>query len=232
MAVCASKSGTRGEASLAGDFLASLTGHASTSLKVPGCSIKIFPGYLKPTFSRGINPAENRSDRHHIFTITTNERLDKARSGHDLVALVRTYEGIPVTTKTTAFVANAKLIEALERRSQPVTGGIDCILFRQGETPRGVFILRSGEATLTMKSSGGDTLLQLRATAGSLLGLPGVIGGEPYTLTASVRGGSVVSFVSRKDFEALIREEPALSLGVCEVLAAEVRSARQALSDL
>ncbi len=137
-----------------------------------------------------------------------------------------------MTVKTTAFVANSKLIQALEERSQPVASEVDCLLFRQGETPRGVFILRSGEATLTMKSSNGATLLQLRATAGSLLGLPGVIGGEPYTLTASVLGGSVVSFVSRKEFEALIRKEPALSLGVCEVLAAEVRSARQAISDI
>jgi CRP-like cAMP-binding protein len=137
-----------------------------------------------------------------------------------------------VRVKTTAFVANGRLIEALEKRSQPVTSGDDCILFRQGETPRGVYILRSGEATLTMKSSSGETLLRMRATAGSLLGLPGVIGREPYTLSATVRRGSVVNFVSRNDFDELIRAEPGLSLGVCEVLAAEVRSARQAISDL
>ncbi len=135
-------------------------------------------------------------------------------------------------SKTSAFVGNERLIEALEVRSQPVACGDDCVLFRQGETPRGVYLLRSGEATLTMKSIRGDVLLQLRAVAGSVLGLPGVIGHEPYTLTAKVRRGSVVSFVARSDFEDLIRAEPSLSLGVCQVLAAEVRSARQAISDL
>ncbi len=137
-----------------------------------------------------------------------------------------------VKEKTDAFVANGRLIAALEQRSQPVISGDECVLFRQGETARGIYILRSGEATLTMLSSGGHVLLKLRATAGSLLGLPGVIGHEPYTLTGKVRRGSVVSFVSRTDFEELIRLDPSLSLGVCQVLAAEVRSARQAISDL
>lgn len=134
--------------------------------------------------------------------------------------------------RTTAFVANGRLIEALEQRSQPVVRTDDCVLFRQGETPRGIYILRSGEATLTMMSSAGDVLLRLRAAPGSLLGLPGVIGQEPYTLTAKVKRGSVVSFVSKNDFEELIRAEPSLSLGVCQVLAAEVRSAREAISEL
>jgi len=137
-----------------------------------------------------------------------------------------------VNVKTTAFVANGRLIEALEQRSQPVVRTDDCVLFRQGEMPRGIYILRSGEATLTMMSSTGEVLLQLRAAPGSLLGLPGVIGQEPYTLTAKVKRGSVVSFVSKNDFDELIRAEPSLSLGVCQVLAAEVRSARQAISGL
>jgi CRP-like cAMP-binding protein len=52
---------------------------------------------------------------------------------------------------------------------------------------------------------------------------------EPYTLTATARSGAQLSFVSRDDFTALMQSDPLLSLKVLEVLAAEVRSARQAI---
>ena len=70
-----------------------------------------------------------------------------------------------------------------------------------------------------------------RASAGSLLGLPAVIANEPYTLSAMVRSGSDIGFVVRNDFEELMRKEPSLYPFVLEVLAAEVRSARLALSE-
>jgi len=48
-------------------------------------------------------------------------------------------------------------------------------------------------------------------------------------LTATARSGAQLSFVSRDDFTALMQSDPLLSLKVLEVLAAEVRSARQAI---
>jgi CRP-like cAMP-binding protein len=69
----------------------------------------------------------------------------------------------------------------------------------------------------------------LRAGAGALLGLPGVVGSEPYTMTAVVHKGSDVRFVARQDFEELVQAEPALYLGLLKLLAAEVRAARMAL---
>jgi CRP-like cAMP-binding protein len=68
-------------------------------------------------------------------------------------------------------------------------------------------------------------------SAGSLLGLPGLISGEPYTLTAIARNGARVSFVSRDDFTSLMQTNPLMALKMLEVLAAEVRSARHALSN-
>ena len=40
-----------------------------------------------------------------------------------------------------------------------------------------------------------------------------------------------MSFVSRADFFALVQADPQLSLKMLQVLAAEVRTARQALND-
>ena len=100
----------------------------------------------------------------------------------------RTIRGMirPVTwaLKHESFAADSKLVQALEKRSLPVACGKGGTLFIQGETPKGLYILQRGEAALVMKSRAGRTVMCLHAGSGSLLGLPGVIGKEPYTLTA------------------------------------------------
>jgi CRP-like cAMP-binding protein len=128
-----------------------------------------------------------------------------------------------------AFVADPALIQALERRANPIACSADQVLFRQGEIPEGLYIVRKGEATLTMTSPAGKAVISVQTAAGSLLGLPGLIGNEPYTLTALACTGAEIDFVSRDDFAALMQSDPFLSLKVLQVLAAEVRSARNAI---
>jgi CRP-like cAMP-binding protein len=130
---------------------------------------------------------------------------------------------------STAFVADPHLLSALEQSAVPVACERERILFRQGEAPALLFILHEGEATLTMNSPIGEKVLAMPVTAGSLLGLPGLIGNQPYTLTAVAHAGALVSSVSRDAVIALMRSDPAISLNVLKVLAAEVRSARQAI---
>ena len=133
--------------------------------------------------------------------------------------------------KRESFVADRILIGSLEKRSTPITCGKDRILFQQGDVPTGLYILQSGAAALIMESASGGTVMCNEACPGSLLGLPGIVANEPYTLTAMARKDSMIRFVTRNDFEDLIRTEPALQLPVLQLLAAEVRSARQALSE-
>jgi CRP-like cAMP-binding protein len=79
------------------------------------------------------------------------------------------------------------------------------------------------------ESPSGRAIICLNAGPGSVLGLPGIVANEPYTLTAMARKGSAVRFVTRNDFEDLMRGEPSLNLYVLRVLAAEVRSTREAI---
>jgi CRP-like cAMP-binding protein len=130
-----------------------------------------------------------------------------------------------------AFVAAPELIEALEKRSTTISCGEDQVLFNQGEIPAGLYILNQGETTLTMTSPTGEQLVSVQAPAGSLLGLPGLIGNEPYTLTATARNGAQLSFISRDEVTSLMRTDSTLALKMLQVLAAEVRSARRALSN-
>ena len=130
-----------------------------------------------------------------------------------------------------AFVADPELIQALEKHSTPISCDTDHVLFNQGDHPKGLYILDKGETTITMASPKGEQLMSIQARAGSLLGLPGLIGNEPYTLTAIARNGARLSFVPRDEFTSLMRADPLLSLKMLQVLAAELRSARQVLSN-
>ncbi len=128
-----------------------------------------------------------------------------------------------------AFVAAPELIQALEKHSTAISFPGKKILFKQGELPTGLYILNAGETTLTMTSPQGEQVVQVQAPAGSLLGLPGLIGNQPYTLTAIAQIGARLSFVSREEFTGLMQTDAHLALKILEVLAAEVRSARHAL---
>ena len=103
------------------------------------------------------------------------------------------------------------------------------MLFRQDEPSVGIFILHDGTVTLSMMSDDGHSLFAVQAKPGSILGLPGVISNQPYTLSAIARAGAQVGFVSNAVLAALMHSDPALSLKMLEVLAAEVRSARKAI---
>lgn len=135
---------------------------------------------------------------------------------------------VNVQLDPSAFLADPELIQALEKRATPVSCGEDRILFRRGDLPVGLFILRAGEAAISMDS--GDDAVSCLATAGSLLGLPGVIANQPYSLTVVARKGANVGFVSKQEFDTLMRTELALMVKILQVLAAEVRSARLAIT--
>jgi CRP-like cAMP-binding protein len=131
-----------------------------------------------------------------------------------------------------AFLADPDLIKALEVRSIAISCGEDYTIFRQGDMPAGLYILHRGVATLSMISVAGESVVSVQTTAGSLLGLPALVAHEPYTLTAVAQKDSELSFITAEDFNFLMRTDTSLSLKILQVLAAEVRAARQAILPL
>ena len=133
--------------------------------------------------------------------------------------------------KNESLMADSRLIEVLESRSLPVFCGQGRTLFMQGEACNGLYILQSGEAALVLSAPSGRAVFCLQAGPGSLLGLPAVVGREPYSMTAMVKKCAEVRFVTRFDFEKLIQADPQMYPSVLQVLAREVRSARLALAE-
>ncbi len=131
---------------------------------------------------------------------------------------------------SSAFVADPELLQALLTRATPVVCDADRLLFKQDDPAVGVYIVHEGAATLTMTARDGQPIFSIEANPGSLLGLPALISNQPYSLTAIARAGAQISFVGHADFLAVMQANPLLSLKILQVLAAEVRTARQALS--
>jgi CRP/FNR family cyclic AMP-dependent transcriptional regulator len=136
-----------------------------------------------------------------------------------------------VNFDSSSFIAEKELIEALEKRSSTVLCTEARRLFVQGGNPIGLYILRKGNASLTMDSPTGGSLVSITLHPGSLLGLPALIGNEPYTMTAEAPKDAELGFVTREDFNSLMLSDPSLALRVLRVLAAEVRTARHAISE-
>ena len=92
-----------------------------------------------------------------------------------------------------AFIADRELVEALEKQSTRVICQQDRVLFTQGESPKGLYILKSGGARLSMTSPTGDMIMSIPVSPGSLLGLPALVGNQPYSLTAkALKGGGIL----------------------------------------
>jgi CRP-like cAMP-binding protein len=129
----------------------------------------------------------------------------------------------------TAFVADRELIDALKKDAEPVDCGEERVLFNQGDLPHGLYIFCHGRMRLTMRSQVGEVLMDMQVMENSLLGLPGLVSGAPYGLTAIAEKGSEVGFVSQDVFARIMLSQPPIAVGILRVLAAEVRTARMAL---
>ncbi len=143
-----------------------------------------------------------------------------------LLLILYPRKGQHVHFESSAFVTDPEVVQTLLKRSIPIVCDTVRILFHQGDPPVALYILEKGDVTLAMDSLEGKPILSFETTAGSLLGLPGLIGNQPYSLTATAHAGARVSYIPRDDFTALMQADPPLSLKILQVLAAEVRSAR------
>jgi CRP-like cAMP-binding protein len=131
-----------------------------------------------------------------------------------------------------SFRADNQLFKELAGRSETTICNEGRTLFKQSTEPQGIYVVLDGEASLVLLSPGGQIIWSFRAGPGSVLGLPAAVGKTPYTLTAFVRRGSVVGFVSLADLSKLLQEQPTLYPSLLTILASEVRAARAALATL
>jgi len=106
------------------------------------------------------------------------------------------------------------------------------LLFVEGQTPRGAFILCSGKVKLSTTSRNGKVLILRMAEAGTVLGLSAVITGEAYELTAETSMPCQVNFVERDTLLRLLESNSEAGLHATQTLSREFQAAYRDIHEL
>lgn len=129
------------------------------------------------------------------------------------------------------------------RLSQPVLRSFDAashhtvmspssMLFAEGQTPRGIFMICSGTVKLSTTSKEGKVLILKQAVAGEVLGLSAVISNTDYEMSAETVDSCQLGFIGRKDFMALLQHESEAGMRVALWLSREFQGAYRDIHDL
>jgi CRP/FNR family cyclic AMP-dependent transcriptional regulator len=127
---------------------------------------------------------------------------------------------------------SSEVLKLLSSASHLSTYPGGAVLFVEGQTPRGAFVLCSGKAKLSTTSRDGKVLILKIAEAGEVLGLSAVIAGEPFELTAETAGPCQINFVEREALVRLIEKNGEFGLHASQALSREFQSAYRDIHDL
>jgi CRP/FNR family cyclic AMP-dependent transcriptional regulator len=110
-----------------------------------------------------------------------------------------------------------RAIAGIERASYSKLHPRNSVLFNEGHVARGVYVLCTGSAKVSICSADGKKLIMRIAKPGDVLGLYAGLTGRPYEATAELLGPARVSFVSRQNLIELIAKQEVFGLGLVQV---------------
>lgn len=96
------------------------------------------------------------------------------------------------------------------------------VLFAEGEPARGVYILRTGRATVSISSSEGRVVLLRMAQAGDVLGLNSVLRNCSYDTTVKTLEPCHTDFISRVELVELMQQSSAGAYAILRILSQEL----------
>jgi len=99
------------------------------------------------------------------------------------------------------------------------------VIFVEGQTPRGIFMLCQGQAKLSTTSRDGRTFILRIAKAGEVLGLHATVTGKPYEMTAETMQPCQLNFVSKVDFLQFLKKHGDACLRAAQHLSREYQDA-------
>jgi CRP/FNR family cyclic AMP-dependent transcriptional regulator len=123
-------------------------------------------------------------------------------------------------------------LQALNQVSHKSILPAGAILFVEGQSPRGMFILCAGKVNLSTTSREGKILILKTAEAGEPLGLSATISGLGYEATAETATPCQLNFVDRKHFLELIASHSEVGVHAAQSLSRDFQSAYHDIHDL
>jgi len=124
------------------------------------------------------------------------------------------------------------IANVLEQETITTTYPTAAVLFAEGQTPRGVFIVRRGRVKLSICGSDGRTLILRMVEPGCPLGVAAVVSGRQYEATAETQEPCEISFLRDSDLLRLMRLHGDLALWVTQQISADYASTCREIRDL
>jgi CRP/FNR family transcriptional regulator, cyclic AMP receptor protein len=124
------------------------------------------------------------------------------------------------------------ILRALNQVSHKSILPAGAILFVEGQSARGVFILCSGRVNLSTTSREGKILILKTALAGEALGLSAAISGAGYEVTAETATPCQLNFVDRAHLLELLQSHSEVGLHTAQSLSRDFQSAYRDIHDL
>ena len=134
-------------------------------------------------------------------------------------------EALDKTLRKTPLFASLseKEIQALAGRVTERRFDRGAILFSEGDSCTGLFLVASGKIRIfKLSSAGREQVLAVEGPGSSFAELP-VFDGGNYPASASALEDAEVLFISRKDFQNFCREHPDVGLKVIAVVGSRLR---------
>lgn len=105
------------------------------------------------------------------------------------------------------FNSPLRAIPGIDRVSRSRIYPRGAVVFHEGHTARGIYVLSSGRAKVSISSADGKKLIIRVATGGEVLGLYAGMTGRPFEATAEMVEGGRVDFISREDLLNLLGQQ-------------------------
>lgn len=146
-------------------------------------------------------------------------------------AVTHAQKFVPAVDKTFCDLPLA-VAEALEQEAITTSYPTGAVLFAEGQSPRGVFIVRRGHVKLSVCGSDGRTLILRITDVGCPLGVAAVVSGRTYEATAETQEPSEITFLRQSDLLRLMRLHGELALWVTQHISADYASTCREIRDL
>jgi len=125
---------------------------------------------------------------------------------------------------------SAKSLQAFEAIKHPRTYPRQSLLFAEGQSPSGMFILRSGRVRISSATADGKRIILKIVGPGDVLGLDAVVSGKPHQASAESLEPCQLTLVKRLDFMRFLKDHPDFCLKVAEQLSESYRAAHREVS--
>lgn len=120
-------------------------------------------------------------------------------------------------------------LEALQRSKSTSIYPAGTLLYIEGQSPRGVFILCNGRAKVYTSSKQGKVIILKIAHPGEVLGLEATLSHHEHEETAELLESCQVNFIASRDFVRYISEHSVAALKAAAQLTADCRSAQEGI---